>query len=399
MTIRSFRSIYAHILIFLCIYIEFSYTIVVANYLSGPSRYFILLCAILPTLILFKHSNRTDLSLILFLYSTIIIIISVIRDSTLEEHFLLFVKLLVGYLIATRLPFTLMIKSYCNIVYFLTLYSLFFYFLCAIIPSVSNVLPYIGGFHDTNAAIHNALFTVVSNGMEFPRNFGLAWEPGAFAILICIAVFCMIHCYEAINKKRLIIYSIGIITTFSTMGYIVLAIIYVSLLFKNRQKNLNLIIIAAILIFATLQIPFMKELTFGKLEGLFSSSENVSETTAARLNAIIYPGMAFLENPFTGVGYREFRIINETMCNNVATNTVVNWLAIFGIWSFPFIFFYLFAIYQFQKNKVPLYIILLTLFGAIFMISTESLLRISIIYVIIFIGTLKVPNIKIASNG
>ena len=399
MSLNKLKNIYAHLLIFLCIYIEFGYTIVVANFLSGPVRYLILICATLPALFLFKSSTQTKSSFILLLYSIILISINVIRDSSLEDQFLLLAKLVIGYLVATRLPFELLIRSYCNVVYFFTFYSLIIFLFCSIFPPIVNILPLVGGFHDTNATIHNALFSVVISGMQFPRNFGIAWEPGAFAILICIAVFCSVFCYKVINKKRLIVYSLGIVTTFSTMGYIVLAIIFISLLFMTRQKNLSIIFIVVVIVFASLQIPFMKELTFGKLDGLFSPSGNVSETTEARLNAIIYPGMAFLEHPFTGVGYRAFRIINETLCNNVATNTIMNWLAIYGALSLPFIFFYLYLIFQIQKHRVPLFLICLTSLGAILMISTESLLRISIIYVIIFLGTTKIPTLKITNNG
>ena len=395
---EKLRTIYAHILIFLCIYIEWGYTIVVANYLSGTLRSIILLAAIIPLFFLYE-TRQTNLSLALLFYSFLIILLNLGRDYAAGDYLLLFLPVLLGYFIATRIPTMLCIRSFCNIVYFLAIYSLLFYIICAVFPFFCNLLPVIGYFQDSILTMHNALFTVVINGMQFPRNFGITWEPGAFAILLCIAIFCTIFCYDKIDKKRILIYSVAIITTFSTMGYIVLAILFVSFLGMRKKGNAGLILLSFIIVVAALQIPFMKELTFGKLEGLVSSPNNVVETTEARLNAIIYPGMAFIENPFFGVGYSEFEFINEFLCNNVATNTIINWLAIFGVLlGFPFIFFYMFTIYRIQKQKIHWLFIMLILIGAVFLVSTESLLRISLIYVIIFIGTLNSREIKMISN-
>ena len=394
------KKYYAHFFIFLCIYLEFGYTVVVANYISGYVRYAILIVAMLLLILLFNNSRRTNHSLFLLLYSCLAVSFSIIRDYTLEDHFLLIVKVIIGYLVATRIPLDLCIKSFCNVIYYLTIYSLIIFILCIIFPSLGGAFPLIGRFHDTPASIHNALLSVIIYGSQFPRNFGITWEPGAFALLLCVAVFCSVFCFETINKKRMVVYILGIVSTFSTMGYIVLAAIFAAYLFMKSNKNIAFVLLLVLIAFGTFQIPFMQELTFGKLEGLFSASDNISETTTARLNAIVYPGMAFLHNPFIGVGYKEFKVINETLCNNVATNTILNWFAIYGIMlGLPFLLQYLYSIYRFLKNQVNWSIILLILLNSLLLISTESLLRISFIYVIIFIGTLKSQNVNIKTNG
>ena len=354
---------------------------------------------VLP-LLLFKplHSNKS----ILFLVYIVVVILSVsIRDNTIGDYLLFILPILIGYLIATRIPINYCIKCFCNLIYYLALYSLALYVTCSIIPSVASSLPYLGQFYDTSSTIHNAFFSVVISGAVFPRNFGFTWEPGAFALLLCIATFCSLHCYKTVSKKRLLVYSIAIITTFSTMGYIVLLLVYLSTLNfgVNSKSKIGILLIGGVLIIIAIQIPFMQELVFGKLDGLTNSNSDMSETTEARVNAIIFPGLAFLKHPILGVGYGEFKFINMHLCNSVATNTIVNWFAIFGILlGGPLCYYYLYSIYKFLPSKMPIVHIILICLGAVILVSTESLLRISLIYVIIFWGTLS-RNSKELING
>ena len=143
----------------------------------------------------------------------------------------------------------------------------------------------------------------------------------------------------------------------------------------------------------------MKELTFGKLDGLFTSPDNLNRTTESRIDAIIYPGLAFIESPFIGIGYLSFRIMIDTF-NLVPTNTVINWFAVFGATlGVPFTFFYLYSINKFLKHRLNWLFLCLIFVVSIFLVSTESLFRISLIYVIIFFGTLKDQDLMIIDNG
>lgn len=383
------KTLYIYILLFVCLYIEFGYAVVVANQISGTLRSIILMIISAP-LLLFT-SNHSNKSILLLILSIIVIVLNILRDQAIGDNFLLLLPLLVGFLIATRIPIKICVNCFCNLMYFLTLYSLFLYSVCLIIPSLSSSLPYLSNVYDSSASIHNGIFSVVISGASVFRNYGFTWEPGAFALLLCIATFCTLHCYQVVNKKRLLVFSIAIITTFSTMGYIVLLLVFLSTLnarSTNRRK-IGILLIGGILIIIAFQIPFMQELVFGKLNGLTSSANDVSETTEARINAIIYPGIAFLGHPFFGVGYEEFKFINMHLCNSVATNTIINWFAIFGlVLGWPLCYYYLYSIYKFLPSRTNILLTCLVCVGAIFLVSTESLLRISLIYVVIFWGTL-----------
>ena len=178
------------------------------------------------------------------------------------------------------------------------------------------------------------------------------------------------------------------------MGYIVLAAIIISSVRKhkslqNRSTGAILGILALSVLIITLLPAEAKELVFSKLNGLFSDGTGkVANTTQARLNAIEYPLEAFLSSPLFGVGYDKFSYINRTLCNGVATNTVINWFAVMGLFfGLPCIVGYLRTVLQVSNYaKLNLFAKILIIVASLLLISTESLLRISLVYTIIFYG-------------
>jgi hypothetical protein len=79
------------------------------------------------------------------------------------------------------------------------------------------------------------------------RNSGIAWEPGAFQILLNIALQIAIQKYK--GKKlffRIIIYCIAIVLTRSTIGYVILALNLFSLLCKHK-KYIPLVVVVGLL--------------------------------------------------------------------------------------------------------------------------------------------------------
>lgn len=132
-------------------------------------------------------------------------------------------------------------------------------------------------------------------------------------------------------------------------------------------------------------------IVFSKLDGLFSDNGNLAYTTESRINAIKYPFQAFLSSPFIGIGYDSFSYLNKYICDGLAVNTILNWFACMGLlFGVPCTVCYLITIKKISK-LIDLSIIptILLLLASILMVSTESLLRISFIYVIIFYGCKK----------
>lgn len=388
------KKLYYYFFVFFVLYIEFGYRMVIANTVSGTIRTAGLLLLCVPLLFsLFKIKIPMQ-PVALLLYLTSVILLNMLRDVNKGNYILLFVAIFVGFVTAMTINFKHLVHVFVNIVVFLAGFSLLVFATRALLPEVLNNFPILWDpFDTTSAQIRDIGFSVVLVNTNTLRNFGFAWEPGAFAILLCAALYCNVTFYKKLNIVKTVILTITIITTFSTMGYIVLAIIYLVSIkrsYKHSKSTIIFLLFALMLLVFFMFLPTsVIEVVFSKLSGIFSNS--AAETTQARLDAIEYPLKAFLGSPIIGVGYDRFAIINKEQCNNVATNTIVNWFASMGVlFGVPCTFFYLnFASKsaRFSRGGLFKFLLLATVF--VLMVSTQSLLRISFIYVIIFFGCQK----------
>lgn len=385
------KELYCYFIIFFLIYLEWGYEPVIAQNISGTVKTILMIISVLP-LCFFENFKIKKNSILLFCYLTIIIILSALRDTEIGNSILLLVPIFCAFMLNSAFKEDKIINTFCNNITFLAAYSLIVYIIAWIAPSIVTSFPILPNAYNT--PIHNLGLSVVPSGVSIIRNYGIAWEPGAFALLLCLAIYGQIVGYSSLNKHKIIINILALITTFSTMGYAVFAIIMITTRFRtwsvaSRSYSNKLLLLVVLGLTCLLLISYIEiyEVAFAKLSG-FSFNEKNPETTQARLNAIIYPGAAFLSSPLFGVGYDVFSIINKTVCNNVATNTIVNWFAILGLaMGLPCIYCYINALIKpsnYLKLGFILKIILIAAF--ILLVSTESLLRISLVYVIIFYG-------------
>lgn len=391
---RRIVDIYLYIAIFLFIYLEWGYAAVIGGSVTGTMKTLLMILLILPML-LFKTYHFYIKSSFLLLFLSFVMFLSSFRDLNLGNTILLFVPLLCGYVFTSAIRFDKAVKVFCDVMFFLSGTSLIVYFISIVLPSFIKRFPVMPNIHGTS--VYDLYISVSTPDVSFIRNYGITWEPGAFALLLCLCVFLQIVCFKKIDKLKLSIYVIALITTFSTMGYIV----FISILFVLRKKiattKYNMIVNSFFILFIIGVVFLLKDdssevhsVVFGKLSG-FSLGDDNPETTQARINAVVYPWYAFCESPIIGIGYDAFKILNETVCNNVATNTIMNWFALGGVLlGGPCTYYYFKAILKCSRSlklSILQHFVLIASFALL--VSTESLLRISLIYIIIFYGCLK----------
>ena len=385
------KTIYFHFLVFVLIYIEFGYQMVVAAVFPGSVRMLIILATTLPLIFMIKSIKIS--SIILFFYLFALILLNSIRDTSIDNSIMLLVPIFIGFLIANSIKLLDLAKIYNNIVVFLAAFSIITFLLSLMFPLLIQKLPFLGYRLDSHATMHNAVFSVCISNTSALRNYGIAWEPGAFSVLLCLSLYCLLAFESKVNRIKLLIIIVAIITTFSTMGYFVMAGILLAFMFKQKDSNKNIkkTVVAFLLLFVVLLLVLpasIKDIVFSKLSGLFSEEKEVAYTTQARLNAIKYPFEAFCSSPIVGVGYDSFSYINKTLCDGVATNTIINWFALLGILlGAPCTYCYIkFVLKASTHTKMSILSKCILLLSAVLMVSTESLLRISLIYIFIFYG-------------
>lgn len=153
---------------------------------------------------------------------------------------------LCGYFYAKSCKKTEFYNAYEKVTYALAILSLVGMSVFFIAPSLIYSFPTYQYYDKTHRTIFffNYLF---DGGWMAVRNSGIAWEPGVFQILLNVAF--QISIQKDKGKKlfvRTVIYSVAIILTRSTIGYVIFAINIFSLL-KNNKKYIPVVIIAGLL--------------------------------------------------------------------------------------------------------------------------------------------------------
>ena len=114
------------------------------------------------------------------------------------------------------------------------LFSLVTFILNLIAPQITYSFPVI--LSRNKYTYYNLLFSVVTNNGYVARNYGLFWEPGAFAFFLCIALYLELIVKDNIRIPRILFLSATIFSTKSTMGIIAVVLIYVIYYINNPFK-------------------------------------------------------------------------------------------------------------------------------------------------------------------
>lgn len=183
------------------------------------------------------------------------------------------------------------------------------------------------------------------------RNAGCSWEPGRFAIMVALAIFCNL-CQNGINfKKNKNIWwlLIALITTQSTTGYFSVLVLYIIFLFKgfNLRSVLVLLFIVTPLIYCLMQLDFMAEKIVTRIENAQDVSRldemflwNASQYedgeylgSLDRFDAMAFEWLNLMNDPILGYSRNtEHSYFRTYITNNfVLANGLVKIFGMYGI--------------------------------------------------------------------
>lgn len=181
-------------------------------------------------------------------------------SSNLNFYMKIIIGVLIFYLIKDRF-----IKYYTSIIRFFCIISL----CCVAYNYFIGELPYIeetnsniddGYVFRATSVFYTQLLGNIEVGFLGIRNCGPFWEPGAFQGYINLALFLEIVS-KTLNSRKFLLYTITIITTFSTGGYIVL-FFNVLLLVVNSSKMPIILKVVIFIILISFSIYLYFELDF-----------------------------------------------------------------------------------------------------------------------------------------
>ncbi len=334
----------------------------------GPERPLaLLLPVILSTILALKSRivfNRQIFLLLLFylIYNFAL----AIKFKSVYPIF--FGRLLVNFLItyisvkALRLNFFII---YERLMFYLTIIALFMWVI-QLSMGGDNLLNMLAGIPSINTfsavtgkGLNIILYSVqpsyhmISSGSTIARNCGFAWEPGGFAIYLCLAIFINLFFIKSKVKFnfRFWIFILGLLSTQSTTGYVIFILIMIFFVFQENMKVVFVLLPFLILITAfLLSLPFMRDkiVTYigeaSRVDVIVEESVGLERARAPqRFASFVIAFRDFVNNPVLGYGGQtDARWYYKLGSNISPISGIGNLLAQYGLVGFLFFIILLF---------------------------------------------------------
>lgn len=318
----------------------------------------------------YLYANQLLTAIVLVIFVLLVWFINSVTQFS--AYIAIILQILAAWLITMHISLKDFIRRYVNIMVFLAAVSLVCFAVYLVYPQIALYFPRTPGQASTD--YYNAIIYVFESSrgfgyfVPFYRNVGIFWEPGAYQAFLNLALW-FVFALDEKNKHKLLkicILALTIITTYSTTGYIVMLLIFLSnfkqvrqILSKRAMLSLVLIFILAIL------LAFINSNGIG-FDFMGDKLSNEFGENATFLNRLFLDDLTIiLESPinFFGISYEEYEARGLG-----SGNSIVQTMVTIGV---PFTAILLWMYFRFSlkfKKSFLLFIILMMIF------STESLI-------------------------
>ena len=287
------------------------------------------------------------------------------------------------------------IEYFTNIVFIISVFSIFIYLLFLISPTLINYFPKMFNSAGAEYKFGFLSFAPLKVYTFNPRAMGIFREAGVYSIFLCIAIYFELFEKKTISIVKNIVYLIALITTFSTTGYIVLLLIVVCRISKkvgdkSKKRKINYILFS--LLFASLIISQFTDLLSidGDLFGKFFANSATYSSGTARISSIFTNLRMFWSNPLFGVGaYGVDTNFADLSWQFYSFNTVHNtnsFLMNYSSYGFIYGSTILILWYRFFAKNQGIMVGIELLVTFFLLLSGETLIHNVIFYIIAFYG-------------
>ena len=395
------NTIFQYISIFILIFSTDTFVTFANKNENIRTTFFILTLFLLLYILMFKYIrlSRTKIQIWLLMILSILCCMVINMDIGHGNIYIIFL-LAFGMILSSVITYDDFKKVFINIMVIICTFSLILYVFTGIIIRYYSYFPIITNIRGTQVICFG-----VSNVCRFideiPRNYGPFWEPGVYAIYLCIALIFSLRAGKPITKREIIL-MLGVLTTFSTAGIIILFIIFFDyayiqhIFYRDRtrknvaQKNNHFKIIFVVITIALAVFAFtnynIRLVVFSK----FLKQDYRYTSTLARLTSISGNLYIWLEHPLFGSGPSKLESLYLSYLRErgYAANSNTNGFLIhFSMYGIINGILYTYCLYHFinlvrQKKTSKLIIFIIFLM----MMSTEPLMLSAFFNTIPFYG-------------
>ena len=322
--------------------------------------------------------------------------------SATKSYAHLMLKIILASIIPLVIPFENFKEIYLKFVFFLSITSLLIYFIVLLYPGVLLLFPKISnGGAASYFNLGLAVYKIPLNNLL--RNGSIFWEAGAFQVFINLAIALELRFYQLKHKKRLLVFILTIISTFSTTAFVILTIQFLFFLLYNKQSSKKgTRLMPKIIIFSSIIMFLFSSLFIDRVIGKFSDTNT---SFLIRSVSLLTDIEIFNKAPILGVGVSNYKIlVKEIAFNNFnldlasSMNSITYSLAHYGIIFLSVLFFYYLKSSNILSNKN---LILKWGYFAVFLMlfSTSNFLLSFLFLTFLFYGIVEKIEHKDASNS
>ncbi|CAK7027238.1 MAG: hypothetical protein EUB_02389 [Eubacterium sp.] len=269
----------------------------------------------------------------------LIAISSYVNNAEVVSALSRIIMVLVAFSLANCMELRDFAKLFCRFMYFISCVAIITEILAYTLPSIFSIFPVVVN----TASLSFPFFGIGAVDLNYSliRSMSIFWEAGACAIYVIIAIMFQLFVCNEPEKRKLIVYTITLLITFSTTGYIaIFALLLVYVLFSNNKYAMkykvpiiSALTIAIIAVFMA-ENSFLYDMVFAKITDRYS-------TSVVRYASIVNGFEIALENPILGVSSENLRaeMVRHAMAttkfqfgaNPMNTNTVTALCASYGL--------------------------------------------------------------------
>ena len=341
-------------------------------------------------------------------YGKVFLLISIVLILQTIAFAKLGIDAVIGLYIAITLPYLAVIiigKDYCkvfiNIVYCIVLTSFLFYIPSLLYPSAREFIQGIAfslgtdvWLRDQNFLIYTARYSATTS-FGLLRNSGNFNEPGYFACYIAMALSLNLLYKGRLLDIKNIVFILGILSTFSTAGYIALYFVlsyYSIFIYKNKMKYLLVPLFIVLSFYTYSMMDFMQP----KIQQHYTSQIE-DGVRAGRFGATLADLEDIKMYPLTGRG-----IISTTRYDEIESwegdeapwqslNGITNLMVRLGLIGFTIYLIWLFkSVQHFVLNmKFPAYSTYLILGTMFIVLSAQNLAMTVFFWSLLYLKSIK----------
>lgn len=282
----------------------------------------------------------------------------------LSYHFFMIYAIVIAY-IHNQIFGKNLLPIYENILVFLCKIAIVGWLIAVLIPPSASFFRLFPETHFGNNVLYLFNWMDPVKGQIYSgilRNAGPSWEPGRFAVMVTLAIFCNL-CQNGIKfkgNKNIWWLLAALITTQSTTGFSSVLVIYLIFLIKrfNIKYVFILIFVMIPIVYGLLQLDFMSE----KITDRLTKAQDVSRLyeqfdyhndiavegaylgSLDRFDAMVFEWLNFTHDPILGYGrnFEHSYFYTEITTNYRLANGLMKIFSTFGIVLGLFFFYILY---------------------------------------------------------